>query len=92
MSFEFGGGNINSRTYFRDYWDLLTRHGYEIYRILPGGRRLQIVRYDEDMEYFRGVSNYVAVLARHSKRLQRTPLLQPTIQTVQLCAATAAII
>lgn len=92
MSFEFGGGNINSRTYFRDYWDLLTRHGYEIYRILPGGRRLQIVRYDEDMEYFRGVSNYVAVLTRHSKRLQRTPLLQPTIQTIQLCAATTAII
>jgi hypothetical protein len=24
LSFEFGTGNINSRTFFRDYWDLLT--------------------------------------------------------------------
>jgi hypothetical protein len=61
MSFEFGSGNINSRTFFRDYWDLLTRHGYEIYRVLPRGRTLRIFRYDEDLEYFRGVSNYVAV-------------------------------
>jgi FkbM family methyltransferase len=63
LSFEFGSGNINSRTYFRDYWDLLTERSYEIYRILPRGRILRISRYDEDLEYFRGVSNYIAVLA-----------------------------
>lgn len=63
LSFEFGSGNINSRTFFRDYWDLLTGHGYEIYRVLPRGRILRIFRYDEDLEYFRGVSNYLAVLA-----------------------------
>jgi FkbM family methyltransferase len=62
MSFEFGGGNINSRTFFRDYWDLLTEHGYEIFRVLPRGRTLRIAKYDEDLEYFRGVSNYLAVL------------------------------
>lgn len=64
MSFEFGSGNINSRTFFRDYWDLLTQHGYEIHRVLPRGRLLRISRYDEDLEYFRGVSNYVAVCRR----------------------------
>jgi FkbM family methyltransferase len=63
LPFEFGSGNINSRTFFRDYWDLLTKHGYQIYRVLPGGRTLRILRNDEDLEYFRRVSNYVAALA-----------------------------
>jgi FkbM family methyltransferase len=61
MSFEFGSGNINSRTFFRDYWDLLTEHGYEISRVLPRGQTLRIAEYNEDLEYFRGVSNYLAV-------------------------------
>jgi FkbM family methyltransferase len=65
LSFEFGSGNINSRTFFHDYWDLLTSSGYRINRVLPAGRLLPIERYDEDMEYFRGVSNYIAV-AIHS--------------------------
>lgn len=62
LSFEFGSGNINSRTFFRDYWDLLSGHHYLIYRLLPGGNLVQIHRYDEDLEYFRGVSNYIATL------------------------------
>jgi FkbM family methyltransferase len=66
MSFEFGSGNINSRTFFRDYWDLLTNYGYEVYRVLPRGRILRVSRYDEDLEYFRGVSNYVAALPNRS--------------------------
>jgi hypothetical protein len=60
LSFEFGSGNVNSRTYFHDFWDLLSEHGYSVYRILPSGRALRIERYDENLEYFRGVSNYVA--------------------------------
>jgi FkbM family methyltransferase len=63
LSFEFGSGNINSRTFLRDYWALLTKHSYKMYRILPGGRTFRILRYDEDLEYFRGVSNYMAVRA-----------------------------
>ena len=72
LSFEFGSGNINSRTFFRDYWDLLTNHSYEIYRVLPRGRTLRIFRYDEDLEYFRGVSNYLAVLAGTEEREVRS--------------------
>ena len=62
LSFEFGSGNINSRTYFRDLWDFLTHYGFSIFRILPGGNILRIEEYYEDLEYFRGVTNYVATL------------------------------
>ena len=62
LSFEFGSGNINSRTYFRDFWELLVDRKFEIYRILPHGQMLCIRAYYEDLEYFRGVSNYVARL------------------------------
>jgi FkbM family methyltransferase len=63
MSFEFGSGNINSRTFFRDFWDFLRPLGYSISRILPGGKLLKIEEYAEDLEYFRGVTNYVATIA-----------------------------
>ena len=61
MSFEFGSGNINSRTSFHDYWDLLTGYKYELHRVLPGGRLLRITEYSEELEYYRGVSNYIAI-------------------------------
>ncbi|MCO6456586.1 MAG: FkbM family methyltransferase [Pirellulaceae bacterium] len=62
LAFEFGSSNINSRTYFRDFWDLLTPLGYELLRIVPSGRLLPIRQYYEDCEYFRGVTNYLARL------------------------------
>jgi len=60
LTFEFGCGNINSRTYFHDFWDLLKGYGYTIQRICPGGILLEITEYYEDLEYFRGVTNYLA--------------------------------
>jgi FkbM family methyltransferase len=65
MSFEFGSGNINSRTFFIDFWDLLKEKGFQIYRIAPGNKLLEIKDYYEDLEYFRGVSNYIARLINH---------------------------
>ena len=62
LSFEFGSGNINSRTYFRDFWKLLSDAGFSISRIAPGDILIPIREYYEDLEYFRGVSNYIAVL------------------------------
>jgi hypothetical protein len=62
ISFEFGSGNINSRTFFRDFWDLFRQYGFRIARILPGGKTLTIKNYEEDLEYFRGVTNYVATI------------------------------
>ena len=61
LSFEFGSGQINSRTFFHDFWDLLRSHGFVVKRICPGGPLLTIEEYYEDLEYFRGATNYLAV-------------------------------
>ena len=60
LTFEFGTSNVNSRTFFRDYYDLLTGHGYRLERIYPGGKTVAVSEYYEDLEYFRGVTNYIA--------------------------------
>jgi FkbM family methyltransferase len=65
LTFEFGAGNVNSRTFFHDFYDLLREFDFEIFRIVPGGRLLQVNEYYEDLEYFRGVSNYLALLKSH---------------------------
>ena len=62
LSFEFGCGNINSRTFFRDFWELLTGAGFSIWRIAPSGKDVPVRDYYEDAEYFRGATNYVAEL------------------------------
>ena len=62
VMFEFGSANVNSRTFFRDFWDLLSAHGFRVSRILPGGGKTTIERYAEDLEYFRGATNYAACL------------------------------
>ena len=64
LTFQFGAANVNSRTYFRDFWDLLTDYGYAIWRIMPGGTRVEIKRYCDDLELFRGASNYLAICRR----------------------------
>jgi hypothetical protein len=61
LTFEFGSVNINSRTYFRDFWEYLRPLGYKIKRLCPGGRLIPIREYYEDLEYFRSVTNYLAV-------------------------------
>jgi FkbM family methyltransferase len=62
LSFEFGSANVNSRTFFRDMWEFLGPFGYDLYRIVPGGKIVKIVHYDETLEFFRGATNYVATL------------------------------
>lgn len=62
LSFEFGNNNLHSRTYFRDYWDLLAAYGFRLFRI-TGYRLLPIRQYTTDLEDFVGVTNYVAALA-----------------------------
>jgi len=56
VQFEFGGANIDSRTYFRDFWVLLK--DYTIYRVLRDGL-FQIGRYSESEEIF-STTNYLA--------------------------------
>ncbi len=62
FAFEFGTANVNSHTFFRDFWQFLTDAGFRVSRITPGGRLLPVDQYYEDYEYFRSVSNYVAEL------------------------------
>ncbi|PWT79265.1 MAG: hypothetical protein C5B58_14015 [Acidobacteria bacterium] len=60
IAFEFGSADIFSRTFFRDFWFFFSRCGFKLARITPGGRLVNIPRYYEDLEYFRGCSNYLA--------------------------------
>jgi FkbM family methyltransferase len=58
IQFEFGGCNIDSRTFFQDFYYLLVPR-YRIYRILADGL-WPIIRYDESLEAFT-TTNYLAV-------------------------------
>ncbi|MEM6338708.1 MAG: FkbM family methyltransferase [Pseudomonadota bacterium] len=53
MQFEFGGANIDSRTYLRDFWELLhEKHGYTLYRLIPNRKLIKIEKYSESLERF----------------------------------------
>lgn len=58
IQFEFGGCNIDSRTYFRDFFYLLNDQ-FKIYRVLKNGIR-EIPSYDVSLEIFTTV-NYLAI-------------------------------
>jgi FkbM family methyltransferase len=60
LMFEFGGCNIDTRTYFQDfYYHLRDLGALSLQRIAPSGRLVEIRRYSEDLECFR-TTNYVA--------------------------------
>jgi len=63
LQFEFGPANIYSRTFFYDFWSLLSGH-YDIYRIVPGGI-VPIRYYGEHLEIFL-TTNYLAVQKENS--------------------------
>lgn len=58
IQMEFGGCNIDSRTYFRDFWNLLSG-SYYAYRILKNGL-WKITGYTERLECF-GNTNYAFI-------------------------------
>jgi len=58
IQFEFGGCNIDSRTYFKDFWVLLSP-SFDIYRMTTSGPQL-IPEYTENDESFM-TSNFLAV-------------------------------
>lgn len=63
IQFEFGGCNIDSRTFFKDFYYLLSDK-YEIYRILRDGL-YSVEQYKEDYEVFKTV-NYFAKLRKRT--------------------------
>jgi FkbM family methyltransferase len=53
LQFEFGGCNIDSRTYFKDFFSLLhIHHGFSLYRLAPRKRLVDMNRYSEVLECF----------------------------------------
>lgn len=58
--FEFGGCNIDTRTYFRDFWHFFSSRGMRLQRVTPGGLLVPIDAYRETLEQFR-TTNFVAL-------------------------------
>lgn len=59
VQFEFGGSNIDSRTYFQDFWYFFNNLNFSIFRI-AGSSLIPILGYKEQDETFR-TTNYLAV-------------------------------
>ena len=59
IQWEMGGTNIDSRTYYRDFWELLSQR-YRIMRLTPGGL-VEVPAYEERLEVF-VCSNHYAEL------------------------------
>lgn len=61
--FEYGEAHLDSGTRLKDFWDLLVPLGYDMWRIVPGGRLLRVSEYRPTLEGA-GRANYVAQLSR----------------------------
>jgi FkbM family methyltransferase len=59
IQFEFGGANIDSKTYFQNFWYFFKDRGFNLYRITPFGPQ-ELRRYSESEEFF-STTNYVAL-------------------------------
>jgi FkbM family methyltransferase len=60
IQFEFGCADLESRTFFRDFFYLLSGR-YRLYRVLQNGL-YPIDRYKETYEVFKRATNYLALL------------------------------
>ena len=59
LQFEFGGCNIDTRTYWKDFFALLTGAGFVLYRITPLGPQ-PLPHYAEHDEFY-STTNFIAV-------------------------------
>jgi FkbM family methyltransferase len=59
IQFEFGGTQIDTRTYFRDFWYFFKENNFDIFRITPSGYDV-INAYNESDECFL-MTNYIAI-------------------------------
>jgi FkbM family methyltransferase len=58
VQFEFGGCNIDTRTFFQDFWYFFNEHHFELFRITPLGLH-RITQYRELDEFF-STTNFIA--------------------------------
>ncbi|MFT4726860.1 MAG: FkbM family methyltransferase [Granulosicoccus sp.] len=59
VQFEFGGCNIDTRTFFQDFWYFFRERNFDLYRITPRGVA-KIDKYRERDEFF-STTNYLAL-------------------------------
>jgi len=59
IQFEFGGCNIDSRTFFQDFWYYFKKHNFDLFRITISGPK-KIKEYTESDEFFK-TTNYIAL-------------------------------
>lgn len=60
VTFEFGGCNIDTRSFFRDFWEFFCAVNMEIFRVTPSGYLHPVEHYSEAYEQFR-TTNFVAL-------------------------------
>jgi FkbM family methyltransferase len=65
VAFEFGGCNIDTRTFFQDFWYFFSNINFSIFRVTPSGYLYPISAYSEMWEQMR-TTNFVAV-ANHPR-------------------------
>jgi FkbM family methyltransferase len=58
VQFEFGGCNIDTRTYFRDFWFFFKEKNFDLFRQSPLGL-IKVINYQESEEFF-SYTNYIA--------------------------------
>ncbi len=64
ISFEFGASNIDSRFFFKDFYNFLLKQRMTLFRITPSGLLVKIKNYNEIYEQFRP-TNYFAIAQRY---------------------------
>jgi FkbM family methyltransferase len=60
ITFEFGGCNIDTRSFFQDFWYFFREIDMKLFRITPKGYLFPIKVYDEIHEQFR-TTNFIAI-------------------------------
>ncbi len=60
ISFEFGGCNIDTRTYFQDFYYFFKDRNFRIFRMTPSGFLFPIEQYKEIYEQFR-TTNFLCI-------------------------------
>jgi FkbM family methyltransferase len=59
VTFEFGGTNIDTRSFFQDFYYFFKEHNMDLFRITPSGYLFPIDKYKEEYEQFI-TTNFVA--------------------------------
>lgn len=60
VTFEFGGCNIDTKTYFQDFWYFFKEVNFSLFRITPSGYLHPLKSYRENFEQFR-TTNFLAI-------------------------------